>query len=243
MIYYGWGDVIRNKQFMGYQYCESCCDFKPYYLSKLVFRVHISYIPIFWKGKGYYITCNNCKRGRQLSKQDFRKLKAEYSPMKKSLAKKCYKEICSICDTLDGCNETNVNYVMQQLSSTYPITANETLRDHYHELISTKLLIAEQLKHPQIAPSTAPAIPQSNAEMDNINVWTCSCGAVNTTKYCSDCGAQQPIAQPAAAAAQAADPAPVQAAQPAAVTVCPRCGKEDMNAPFFCSACGSPMNR
>lgn len=238
MIVYGWGDVIRNKQCMGYKYCDGCGDFQLHYLAKKVFRIHISYIPLFMKTKGYYICCNTCKRGYEISKQEFRQLKNDFKPMKKSLAKKCYKEICSICDTLDGCNETNVNYVMQQLSSTYPITANETLRDHYHELISTKLLIAEQLKHPQIAPSTAPAIPQSNAEMDNINVWTCSCGAVNTTQFCADCGAQQPVAQPIAAAAQASE-----AAQPSAVTVCPRCGKEDINAPFFCSACGSPMNR
>ena len=246
MIYYGWGDVIRNKQFMGYQFCDSCCGFQQFYLSKIVFRVHISYIPIFWKTKGYCICCKSCKRGRTLTKQEFRDLKAEYRQMPKSAAKKCFKELCSMCDALGVCNEHNINYVIDRLAAAYPITANETLREHYREAVAMRLEMNEQMKRAQAqahtqtqapqpyqipsAPSVAPSIPQAGT-------WVCSCGATNTTRFCADCGAQQ-----AATTASSNTPMPAPETQPTAVTVCPRCGKEDVNAPFFCSVCGSPMN-
>lgn len=239
MIVYGWGDVIKNKQCMGYRYCDGCGNFQLYYLAKKVFRIHISYIPIFMKTKGYYICCNTCKTGWEISKQEFRQLKNDFKPMKKSMAKKCYKEICDLCDTMDACNEANVDYIMVQLAAKYPIADNQALKDHYHKLIATKLSIIEQIKHPgaQLTTGTAAALPQSNATMDQLNVWTCSCGAVNTNKFCADCGAQQPkpTSDPMASAGGSST-------KPAAVTVCPRCGKEDPKAPFFCSGCGSPMN-
>lgn len=256
MICYGWGDVIRNKQFMGYQFCDNCCGFQQFYLSKIVFRVHISYIPIFWKTKGYCICCKSCKRGRTLTKQEFRDLKAEYRQMTKSQAKKCFKELCSMCDALGVCNEHNINYVMDTLAATYPITANETLRSHYREAVAMRLEMNEQMKRAQAqaqshqipaaavasipVASTTPVAPHATPQAGS---WICSCGATNTTKFCADCGAQQPadpVRMTPMAAIQAQ--APAQEAQPAAVTVCPRCGKENMNAPFFCSVCGSPMN-
>ena len=46
-ITYGWGDTIKKKQIMGYAWCPTCGAFKPRYISKLRFRVHISYIPVF----------------------------------------------------------------------------------------------------------------------------------------------------------------------------------------------------
>lgn len=248
MIYYGWGEVLKHKQLIGYKYCEGCCGFQPYYLTKKVYRVHIMYIPIFMSTKGYYVCCKSCKRGTMLSKEEYRNLRYEYSPMKKSMSKKCFKDLCRLCDAIGECTEPNVEYVMKKLAETYPVTANDTLREHYREAVAMRLEMNEQMKRAQAhtqtqapqpyqipsAPAVAPSIPQTGS-------WTCSCGASNTTKFCADCGAQQPAPSATPATMQQTAP-PQEAIPPTAVTVCPRCGKEDMNAPFFCSVCGSPMN-
>ena len=50
--------------------------------------------------------------------------------------------------------------------------------------------------------------------------WTCSCGAQNTGKFCSNCG------------------------KPAPLTKCPNCGYEPQdtnNLPKFCPECGKPF--
>jgi sec-independent protein translocase protein TatB len=62
---------------------------------------------------------------------------------------------------------------------------------------------------PQAAPAAAPAA----------GAWTCSCGATNTGKFCSECGSPAPA------------PAP-------AKWFCPNCGSE--NGGKFCSNCGTP---
>ena len=66
----------------------------------------------------------------------------------------------------------------------------------------------------QTAPQapTAPAAPEKPADS-----WTCACGAVNTGKFCSECGAKKP---------EAADG-----------WTCPSCGK--VNKGKFCSECGT----
>ncbi len=51
------------------------------------------------------------------------------------------------------------------------------------------------------------------------DTWQCSCGKVNTGKFCSECGAKKPI------------------------SVCPNCGyKPQGAAPKFCPECGKPFN-
>lgn len=59
-----------------------------------------------------------------------------------------------------------------------------------------------------------PATPQSNAG------WTCSCGNVNTGKFCSNCGASQPTPQPSASWT---------------------CSCGNVNTGKFCSNCGTPQ--
>lgn len=55
--------------------------------------------------------------------------------------------------------------------------------------------------------------------------WTCSCGSVNTGKFCSDCGAKKPDS---------------------ASCRCEKCGWQSENAsnpPKFCPECGTPFNK
>lgn len=135
-ITYGWGNVIRKKQMMGYAWCPSCGSFAPRYLSKLVFRVHISYIPIFMWTKGYLMTCKNCKGGVEITKDEFKNLKKEYKPMSKSMAKKCFNEIKKICQPIGDYNETILNDVISQISQKYPVAVNETLKTFYSQLVT-----------------------------------------------------------------------------------------------------------
>lgn len=74
---------------------------------------------------------------------------------------------------------------------------------------------AQQQAAPQPAPAPAPAPVAAPAA----GTWTCSCGATNTGKFCSECGSPAPA------------PAP-------AKWFCPNCGSE--NGGKFCSNCGTP---
>lgn len=135
-ITYGWGNVIRKKQLMGYAWCPSCSSFAPKYLSRLFFRVHISYIPVFMWPKGYLIACKNCKCGVEITKDEFKALKQEYKPMSKSMAKKCFNDIKQICQPISDYNETILNEVMFQISQKYPIAVNDTLKTFYSQLVT-----------------------------------------------------------------------------------------------------------
>ena len=67
-----------------------------------------------------------------------------------------------------------------------------------------------QMGQQQAAPTpAAPAAPAAGS-------WKCSCGAVNTTRFCAECGAQQPAAQG---------------------WTCPTCG--NVNKGKFCPECGT----
>lgn len=74
---------------------------------------------------------------------------------------------------------------------------------------------AQQQAAPQPTPAPAPAPAAAPAA----GAWTCSCGATNTGKFCSECGSPAPA------------PAP-------AKWFCPNCGSE--NGGKFCSNCGTP---
>ena len=76
---------------------------------------------------------------------------------------------------------------------------------------------AQQQAAPQPAPAPAPAPAPTAAPA--AGAWTCSCGATNTGKFCSECGSPAPA------------PAP-------AKWFCPNCGSE--NGGKFCSNCGTP---
>lgn len=249
MIVYGWGDVFHKKKFMGYGYCERCGGFEQYYLSHLVFRVHICYIPVFMRPKGYYITCKGCDFGHSITKEDYKRYKSEYKAMSKSMSKKCWKEICRLCDMLKEYSPSNVDYVMSQISAGFPVNTSEVLRQHYQQLVNDRLQSVSALYSPVRPASAAAAVPAGAAAaatmptvtmptvtMPNAVVpaaagpaWTCPCGAVNSDRFCSDCGKPMPVRE--------------SASEPEKLTVCPRCGKDNGSAPFFCSVCGAPMNK
>ena len=76
---------------------------------------------------------------------------------------------------------------------------------------------AQQQAAPQPAPAHAPAPAPTAAPA--AGAWTCSCGATNTGKFCSECGSPAPASAPAK-------------------WFCPNCGSE--NGGKFCSNCGTP---
>ncbi len=246
---YGWGDTISKKKMMGYGFCPQCGDFEPYYIGRVVFRVHIDYIPLVWIPKKRCIACKNCKTYREISKEDYKRYKQAYKPMNKSMSKKCYKEICRLCDEIREYSPQNVDTIMNSISALYPINDNEILSQHYSTLVAQKLQSTANYYHPrteapqisQSAPAPKAAAMQaalvaanaasaSSARPSATETWTCECGKANVTNFCTSCGKPKP------AAAQPSQP------EAQKVTVCPRCGKTNENAPFFCSACGAPMN-
>ncbi|MBQ4094948.1 MAG: hypothetical protein IJC65_00805 [Oscillospiraceae bacterium] len=162
-IVYGWGNVLKNKKLMGYEWCGDCCSFKPRYLSKLVFRVHISYIPIFMKTKGYYMACKGCSAGVEITKAQFKQLKEDFKPMSNSMAKKCFKEIVAICEPINELSDANVQYVIQNISQTYPIMANETIGSFYRKLITD--VIGEKIERQRVLTQQQNAFLQQQAAM------------------------------------------------------------------------------
>ena len=161
MIYYGWGDVVRKKVLMGYGYCPNCQGITPMYLAKHAFRVHICYIPVFWKTKGYVEMCGDCEMGHQISKEEFKQLRLEYEPMPKKLVKKCYKDICRICSAIADNSQANIDYVMKQICSQYPIATNDTLKSRYTALVTDMLTIQMQSRQ-AIAQSQQQAFAENN---------------------------------------------------------------------------------
>ena len=72
----------------------------------------------------------------------------------------------------------------------------------------------QQPQYQQPAPQAqAPTIPAPGG-----NTWTCECGAVNTGKFCNECGKQRPA--------------------PAETWTCGKCGT--VNTGKFCAECGTP---
>ena len=72
------------------------------------------------------------------------------------------------------------------------------------------------------APKTdAPAAATPDAAMG----WKCSCGAVNTGKFCAECGSKKPMGAP--------------------MYKCDKCGwepEDPAKPPKFCPQCGDPFN-
>ena len=99
----------------------------------------------------------------------------------------------------------------------------------------------------QMVGTTAAAGAQAAAQpaQHAADAWTCSCGASNTGKFCSECGAAKPAPAGswtcACGAVSAGKFCPeCGAAKP--VAACPKCGWEaDGEAPKFCPECGAPF--
>lgn len=76
----------------------------------------------------------------------------------------------------------------------------------------------QQAPAPQPTPEPAPA-PQQTAQPTQANGWTCSCGAVNTGKFCPECGSKKPEAPKK--------------------RFCTNCGTELSGSAKFCPECGT----
>ena len=99
--------------------------------------------------------------------------------------------------------------------------------------------------NPQFAQPAAPAAPEAPA-MPAADSWPCACGAVNTGKFCTNCG--QPKPEPAgwtcACGAQNSGNFCTNCGspKPAAPVVCPKCGFKPEPGTKFCPNCGEKLN-
>lgn len=99
-----------------------------------------------------------------------------------------------------------------------------------------------QYQQPQYqqAPAQAPQAPAGNT-------WTCECGAVNTGKFCNECGKPRPAAAETWTCGTCGTVntgkfcAECGSARPQKMTACPQCGnpiENPDNPPKFCPECG-----
>ncbi len=102
----------------------------------------------------------------------------------------------------------------------------------------------QQGANPQFAPAqpTAPAAPAAPAA----DSWTCVCGAVNTGKFCTQCGAPKPApAESWTCACGAVNTGKFctecGAPKPVVVTECPKCGYKLEPGTKFCPNCGEKI--
>ncbi len=135
LIMYGWGNKLKKDVPMGMTACGSCGQFQQRYLGRVVFRVHICYIPIFWKTKGYYIFCGNCERGQEISREQYEIMKPVFRTFtNKKLLKDCYDSAVKLSYGMEA-SEQNVEQVFTQLAQSYPIATHELIAQQYKAMI------------------------------------------------------------------------------------------------------------
>lgn len=81
MILYGWGTKIIKMQFIGKYFCLDCGGFTDYHVVREVFRITIFFIPVFWHTKHYYIMCDSCQKGNEITKEYAERLFKEFANM------------------------------------------------------------------------------------------------------------------------------------------------------------------
>lgn len=137
LIPYGWGDKLKKDAAMGILACDRCSSFSRHYLGRVVFKVHICYIPVFWRTKGYYVFCENCEGGVQISKEQYRNMKPVFKTFSnKKLIGECYNKAVELSRGLEP-TESNVDYVFGQLSQEYPINTHDILAQNYRAMVSS----------------------------------------------------------------------------------------------------------
>lgn len=90
---------------------------------------------------------------------------------------------------------------------------------------------------------------QSNPEPQNSrpvqNGWTCSCGAHNTGKFCTECGKPQIVEWTCVCGTKNTGKFCMECGKPAQIkTICPTCGFQiEGKVPKFCPECGTPLGK
>ena len=129
---YGYRTKLKMGRFLGYRICGNCQKVNTFFLARVVFVVHICFIPIFWFTKKRYLLCNVCQSGFELSKKDYKITEEKFKNF--SSPDEClehYRYIKELCRGLDY-SQYNETTVYQNLCRKYSI---EEFEDYYMMII------------------------------------------------------------------------------------------------------------
>lgn len=79
MIFYGWGKKRKILAYLGESRCEICNNDSVKQLIKIYSYISLFFIPIIFWGTRYYIVCNHCQNGNEISKVDAKQIIANGS--------------------------------------------------------------------------------------------------------------------------------------------------------------------
>lgn len=132
---YGWGERIWKSIALGMMYCPNCC-ITMHYLARRVFRIHICFIPVFWYTKNYYVVCDKCSRGMEITQDVFKNLKQIHKPFcnKKQLIE-CFNYIVDLSNNMIYDN-SSIEYILDRLKERFPIN-DPILENQYRSLIES----------------------------------------------------------------------------------------------------------
>lgn len=137
---YGYRTRLKKGRFIGYRICAGCRSFTPFYIARLVFVVHICFIPVFWYTKKRYIMCGTCERGSEISKKDYKIVNEKFKTFfTQQQCMEHYEYIKALCQGLRF-DEYNQNTVYQRLCDKYNV---QEFEDYYMMIIKDVLKLME----------------------------------------------------------------------------------------------------
>ncbi|MGX8850549.1 zinc-ribbon domain-containing protein [Amedibacillus sp. YH-ame10] len=77
-VIYGSGTKVEKWQYIGRRFCRSCSDFTNFYIGRKISYYSLFFIPIVKIPKAYYVMCNTCDIGFELTKEQAIALRKDF---------------------------------------------------------------------------------------------------------------------------------------------------------------------